>query len=266
MTVDDFLEILPEWQGASYEPLQGGLTNNAWKVTAGDRSGVLKIDESLRGLPFNSRNVEAQVQRSAAAIELAPAVIYSNERVIFTEFVEGTVWDRDCLDEPANLERIGQALRRLHSLPLTGGTRDLAETAMMYGQRVDPDKRGIADLCVGIISEWRMPQNLCLCHNDPVVGNVIATPDLKFLDWEYACDNDPFFDLAVISEQHQLDEEQVLVFLDAYFEGRGTAWRRQLAVQQRIYRALLWLWMAARDDTDPVELEAVAERVLTTSS
>ena len=40
------------------------------------------------------------------------------------------------------------------------------------------------------------PRAPCCCHNDLVVGNIIAAPEIRFLDWEYACDNDPFFDLG----------------------------------------------------------------------
>jgi len=35
------------------------------------------------------------------------------------------------------------------------------------------------------------------------------------------------------------------VLLDAYFDGNGDAWRRQLGVQVRLYNALNWLWSVA---------------------
>ena len=78
------------------------------------------------------------------------------------------------------------------------------------------------------------------------IANIINTPETRFLDWEYACDNDPFFDLATIVAHHNMTQEQSDFFLDAYFEGDGTRWREQLARQTDVYEALLWLWGAAR--------------------
>ena len=96
------------------------------------------------------------------------------------------------------------------------------------------------------VEQGPQPFNLCLCHNDLVVSNIINTPDTRFLDWEYACDNDPFFDLATVVAHHQLDDAQRDRLLDAYFDGDGARWRGQLARQAEVYDALLYLWQAAR--------------------
>ena len=87
--------------------------------------------------------------------------------------------------------------------------------------------------------------NLCCCHNDLVAENIISTPDILLLDWEYACDNDPLFDIAVVVAHHGLSAGQADVLLDAYFDGDGDSWRHQLAIQQRLYNALNCLWAAA---------------------
>ena len=87
--------------------------------------------------------------------------------------------------------------------------------------------------------------NLCCCHNDLVAENIISAPEIRFLDWEYACDNDPLFDLAIVVAHHDLSERQAGVLLDAYFDGDGARWREQLDVQMRLYGALNWLWAKA---------------------
>ena len=40
---------------------------------------------------------------------------------------------------------------------------------------------------------------------------------VRIVDWEYAGMNTPFFDLAVVSENHQFTEEQEQMLLSAYF-------------------------------------------------
>ena len=52
-----------------------------------------------------------------------------------------------------------------------------------------------------------------------VAGNIIATPAIRFLDWEYACDNDQFFDLATVVAHHDLSDDRADFLLNAYFDG-----------------------------------------------
>lgn len=261
--IDDqgLLTGIDGWNGATCTELTGGQTNRTWKVTADGRSGVLKLDEAPRSEPFNSRIAEADIQRIAATNSLAPNVLYADETTYFTEFVDGNTWQRPCLDKPGNLELIAESLKRLHALPLTGRTFDSTVAARRYVADIDSGDPKLVDRCANILQNRRLPQNLCCCHNDLVAENMITTPDLMFLDWEYACDNDPFFDLATVVEHHELAEDQVERLLNAYFDGDGMRWREQLRTQQQLYLALLWLWMAARPDTDAGALTRVSQRV-----
>ena len=86
-------------------------------VEQGDRKAVLKIDAALRVEPYNSRPAEASIQSIAAGHGLANAVLYVDNFTLLTEYVEGTVWEPDCLERDRNIELVAEALRRLHSLP-----------------------------------------------------------------------------------------------------------------------------------------------------
>ena len=147
----------------------------------------------------------------------------------------------------ANIEQLARALRKLHSLPLTGRTFDASGAARDYVRRIpNPDLQKVKE-CVRIVEQGPRPPNLCFCHNDLVVGNIINVPETRFLDWEYACDNDPFFDLATVAAHHELVPAQRRVLLDAYFDGTGARWHEQLERQSQVYRALLYLWQRSRD-------------------
>ena len=74
---------------------------------------------------------------------------------------------------------------------------------------------------------------------------------LNLIDWEYACDNDPLFDLASAIGFHNLDERRQQVFLDAYAGGADSELRERLARQLRIYDAIQWLWLANRQLASP---------------
>jgi len=222
------------------------MTNQPWLVEANGQRAVLKIDRVRREAPFNSRRSEAQVQNAAVAADLAARVLYATDTVLMTEYVEGVVWSLNCLEDDANLESLALALKKLHSLPLTGRTFDAMGAARMYAKLINPAAAAKVSEYLNKIEAGPRPQNLCCCHNDLVVANIINTPSVRFLDWEYACDNDPFFDLATIVAHHKLTPEQSNYLLDAYFDGDGERWRDQLARQTDVYDALYWLWEAAR--------------------
>ena len=239
------LAEIPGWEHARVSRLSGGLTNRAWLVETGDRRAVLKIDDRPRNAPYNHRKAEAQIQSVAAQQGLANEVLLVTDTVYMTEYLEGNVWAITCLQKDENLDALAAALRRLHALPLTGRTFDAISAARDYARRIEKSDLTKVSDCLQKIESMPLPHNLCCCHNDLVVENIITTPDVRFLDWEYACDNDPFFDLATIVAHHKLSPERTDYLLHAYFDGDGHRWRSHLAGQAEFYEALLWLWEQA---------------------
>jgi len=259
------LQRLPGWEDAACKLLHGGLSNRTWLLTKADQRAVLKIDEQSREAPLNTRAQEATIQTAAADAGLANAVLFEGDGLFLTAYVKGEVWSVASFEQDRNLELLGMALRGVHALPPAGSTFDAAGAAQRYASVIEFDE-GLVARCVEIIDSVGAPRELCLCHNDLVAENILATPGIRFLDWEYACDNDPLFDLATVVEHHGLDERQATRLLDAYFDGAGDAQLAALREQQQLYRALLWLWLASRADTKQQELRQVAQRLATSCS
>jgi len=262
----DVIGELPEWRGATLTELSGGLTNRTWQLEKEGRKAVLKIDDEPRKAPYNTRLQEATVQSNAARAGLAADVLFANTQVYLTAYVEGTVWNPAWLHKEGKIEQLASALRRLHSLPLSGRSFNAIGAAKGYSQSIENQDKNLVAVCLALIKNTRLPNYLCSCHNDLVAENIITTPELRFLDWEYACDNDPMFDLATIVEHHELSEGQALALLDAYFDGSGERWRTKLAEQQRLYLALSWLWLASRPDSSDKALRQLAGRLTTSCS
>jgi thiamine kinase-like enzyme len=198
--------------------------NRTLLVEKGDRRAVLKIDPAPRTPPYNSRQAEARIQEQAAALGRASRVLYVRDTVLLAEWAEGQVWTRARFEDDENLRRLAEALRSVHKLPLTGSAFDIAAAGRSYARMLDATDAAATERYLAIVESAPGPMNLCCCHNDLVAENIISTPEIRFLDWEYACDNDPLFDLAVVVAHHGLE---------------------QFAVQVRLYAALYWLWAAA---------------------
>jgi thiamine kinase-like enzyme len=239
------LAAIPGWHGASFRELPGGLTNRTLLVEKNGRHAVLKVDPAPRNPPYIPRREEARIQERAAAIGSANDVLYVDDTVLLAGWADGRVWTRACFEDGENLRRLARALREVHELPLTGRVFDLQAAARLYALQLGAADAAVAERYLGIIEAAPGPTNLCCCHNDLVAENIISTPRVRFLDWEYACDNDPLFDLAVVVAHHGLSDRQAGVLLDNYFDGDGSPWREPLAMQLRCYDALYWLWAAA---------------------
>ena len=141
-TPESVLAELPGWEEASWRELDGCVTNQPYLVEAGGRRAVLKIDEVPRDLPFNSRPIEAKIQKSAEQAGLAARVLHVSDTVLMTEYIDGVIWSLDCLDDNANLESLAVALKKMHSLPLTGRTFDTMGAAREYAKDIDESKAG----------------------------------------------------------------------------------------------------------------------------
>lgn len=246
MTPKTVLAGLPGWEDARWRALDGGITNHTWLVESDGRKAVLKIDEVSRATPFNSREVEARVQTTAAENGLASRVLHVAENVLMTEYLEGEVLTPPDLRYGETLKNVALALKRVHDLPMTGRRFDAPGAARQYAACIGEEKQETAQQHLQVIESMPAPSRLSCCHNDLVAENIIATPEIHFLDWEYACDNDPMFDLATIVAHHGLSDEHALVLLDAYFDGNGSRWRERLATYGEYYTALLWLWHTAQ--------------------
>lgn len=257
---------LPDWRDATWTELTGGLTNRAWLLEWDGRRAVLKFDDRPRVAPLNTRHEEAAVQSAAALDGLAGSVILADDQVYLTEYIDGDVWQPSFLDQQARIEQLAASLRRLHALPRTGRSFDATGAARQYADAILAPEREVVSLSLDVVRAARLPNYLCCCHNDLVAENIVTTPELRFIDWEYACDNDPMFDLATIVEHHLLSETSAIALLEAYFEGSAEQWREPLADQQRLYLALYYLWMASRPDSSRKSLAHLGDRLTTSCS
>ena len=79
------------------------------------------------------------------------------------------------------------------------------------------------------------------------------------LDWEYACDNDPLFDLASLIGYHNLSDKKAHDLLSAYAGGPDPAMADLLEEQVRLYDAIQWLWLANRHMITPTSAQGAQQ-------
>ncbi|MCI0517747.1 MAG: phosphotransferase family protein [Woeseiaceae bacterium] len=252
LTVREAIDRIPGWDrhDVLVEELHGGLTNRTFRATRQGTAFVLRLDAAHTGTFLLDRRLEALINSNAADAGLAPRVIFADPAagILVSEYLHGTLWSRQSLDDHGNLVALGELLRRVHDLPLSGTRLDRHAVARHYARKLGSSAGpyAFARRCEEIIAGVPPSGDVCCCHNDVIAQNIIAVPQLRLLDWEYACDNDPLFDLASLIGFHDLGKAPAGVLLDAYSGGADGELREYLEMQLRIYDAIHWLWLANR--------------------
>jgi len=246
------LALVPDWDPAEFEvqELKGGLTNRTYHLRNGEDEYVLRLDAAQAGFFEFDRTSELLILDGAGKAGLAPEVIYADKDlgILVTAFLPGRVWDESDLNSVDALESLAELLRKVHALPLCDNRIDVSAVAISYENYLEK-RHGLhafASHCVDVISKLPVHNGAVCCHNDIVAANVIESSELKLIDWEFACDNDPMFDLASAIGFHNLDEPGATTLLDAYAGGADAELKARLAEQVRVYDAIQWLWLASR--------------------
>ena len=246
------LSRIPGWDGNAVvcTELKGGLTNRIYRVEGDGQKCILRLDAEHTDVFDLDRHRELSVLEQAADSGLAPEVIFSDmdAGILLRAFIPGRTWEATDLEDTANLEALSELLHEVHALPTCGSAFDASRVARRYVENLSSHYglHGFGVKCQEIIESIDRPGVLRCCHNDLVVENVISSSRLMLLDWEYACDNDPLFDLASLIGYHNLSDNMAQDLLCAYAGGPDPALAELLEEQVRLYDAIQWLWLANR--------------------
>jgi len=223
-------------------PLTGGITNHNFRVTLGGVECVVRVhgkDTDMLGI---DREAERLASETAAALQIAPALLAAQEDCLVTRFVPSDAVDAREIAERAC--EIARALRAFHDSPAALPTRfwvpDLLEE---YGARIRargvrvPRQYGAAAAVAARIAAALAPWHARPCHNDLLASNIIRARDrerLLIVDWEYAGMGHPCFDLGNLSVNNDFDDADDERLLSAYHGRPPSDGRRATIALMRI--------------------------------
>lgn len=258
-------------QGVSeLQLVNAGLTNHTFVLRHDGRRLVLRVDTEGAAILGLDRAMEVAVLQRASSSGIAPEVFFADPAagLLVREYLQGRALDARDLATPAILEALAGVLREVHQLPECGASFAASDAAARYVDivRSDPDLHSFALYCATNIAGIPVASHLRCCHHDIVAGNIIldlaTNGKLRLIDWEYARDNDPFFDLASLIGYHDLAAAPVDILLSAYTGGTDPEDRDRLQLQLRLFDLLQWLWLAAQQVLAPKVPQLVRLREL----
>jgi thiamine kinase len=207
--------------------LRDGLTNDSWLVRIADAAVVVRINNPNALALQVDRKAEADILRVVAAAGIGPEVLLCDPAryVLVTRYLGPTCSQQD-MRVPSRIDRIGQLLRRLHSLALPSSLTpvlwqdviaDYVSTLTTLNRDTPLLSEDIRSRAHAIAIEIEHDsQRSCLCHNDVHHLNLIDTGELRLLDWEYAGLGAPYFDLASVAFYNDYTLEERARLLSAY--------------------------------------------------
>lgn len=230
MTLETIFSRIPQWQNQAVTTsvLSGGITNQNYKVEVGGESFVLRVGGNNTELLGIDRAQENAATRAAAGVGIGPEVLefIQPEGWLITRFINGKPVPPPEMGQPENLRRVAQLLQRIHALPPITATfspfrivETYEATARRLGVNTFPEnyawlRMRLAEIEAAFLREPFTPR---LCHNDLLNENFLDDGSLRLIDWEYAGMGDVFFDLANFAVNHNLNDEQDVLLLEAYF-------------------------------------------------
>jgi thiamine kinase-like enzyme len=224
------------------EELPGGLTNVNLKVTTEDGSVVVRIAQPGSEMLAIDRDAERRNSEAAAEAGVgAPVVDFVEDpRLLVVGFIEGHTFTDDDLRDGGHLSRVAAACRRLHEGPRFVNDFDMFAIQPRYlalahehGFRLPDRYEEFADKAQQIKRALdTKPAATVPCNNDLLAGNFIDDGEkLWLIDYEYAGNNDPCFELGNLWSEANLASEQLDELMEAY-DGE--------LLRHRVARARLW--------------------------
>lgn len=236
---------LPEEAIQISHRLMGGMSNLMYVVEAGGEKYTVRIP---------GKNAEVFVDRveekhNIAAVELLKL---NNETVYFdiqtgykvAKFIEGTPVG-ELPDKESQLQNIATLLKTLHQSGLNP-QKDYRPYERLASYEALVIDKGFThtpryhQLKEEFLSYRPLLDSVeqVICHNDSQISNMVVAPDkLYLLDWEFAGNNDPLYDVACVGNQDfALAEKFLPIYLGR--EPKSEEWVRLYA--WRAFQCLQW--------------------------
>lgn len=214
-SIDKLEKILNE-KVYSIEETSYGVTNKNYIVTTENNKYFYRTSKDSTKI-VNKDNEKEALQLLLDEPYFLKPVYFNNDNLI-TEFQQHpkTFISQRSL---SNIVRIGKLLKEFHSKKFEAeNTFDPINQFNNYYKQID-EKPHVLDEFMYIIEQFKHVYKADrLCHNDLVEGNFLFSKDsLYLIDFEYAGYNDYYFDIASFISENDLNYEETITFLKAYF-------------------------------------------------
>ncbi|ABM13103.1 MULTISPECIES: choline/ethanolamine kinase family protein [Mycolicibacterium] len=246
--------------------LSGGLTNRNVKITTPDGVYVARCVDTGRNLLGIDRDREHYNSVAAERAGVGARVLdYRPDLgVLLLSYIDGKTLENSDFQREGVIAKVADACRTLHRGPRFRGRFDMFErqpaylaTVTEHGFRIPPDYLDHAHAFAAAARVLTATDDTTVpCNNDLLAGNFIEDGDRMWLiDYEYAGNNDPCFELGNIWSECGLSLDQLDELVTAYY-GRPSRRKTARAHLQGIVAKYGWtLWGCIQYGSSAIEFD-----------
>ena len=244
--------------------LPGGITNRNIAVTTSARKYVVRISGRNSSLLYIERRAEFENSKIAAAMSIgAPVYEFRPDLgIMVIGFVSGRTFGAD--DIAANLPRVAAAVKQLHSSPAFSRDFDMFDVQKGYLKVVEDRGLVIPDGYFDYAEKFEAvrealaahPVAKVSCNNDLLPANFIdAGSHLWLIDYEYAGNNDPAFELGNIWSEAMLEYPALQELVRHYYGEDRPDMLHRAWLQAAVARYGWTLWGSIQDSISKIEFD-----------
>jgi len=272
ISIEDAVAKVDMWRDRPlrYERIAAGITNLNWRVMLSDSDETFFLKIHGPGTEsFIDRKLANEAAIKAASTGYAPALLFYDpvDGIEVYEFLHGF---RSCgvpeVQNPVIRENILKAYKAIHTTQSLAGSKTGfdqldqhlgrlrqmgAELPHDFEQLMWQRRRAEAAIAAAGMDQ-------CACFNDGYVFNYMVNDrlEVKIIDWEYAANNDPYWDLAMFSwENFFLDAKSRREVIEIY----DGSYRPEIAARIHLYlgvASIVWgLWATYQSMTSSIPFD-----------
>ncbi len=233
----------------------GGFTNRNYKIDCVHGSCVLRLAGEGTS-DYMDRKAEYHAASIATEAGFNAEIVHFNvgDGTMISRYIENLVtMDIERLRDLVALKRTARAIRRLHECGKEfQGQFEIFEQIDRYLDVIRELGAGVPDGHEELQNDAEHVRAVLLahplprkpCHCDPAVENCIDNGErVHIVDFEYAGNNDPMWDLGDLSVEGDITVEQDHALLTAYFGHEAGAFDVGRMIMYKAMRDLFWiLW------------------------
>ena len=230
MNIESNIKSLKIWKNnISIKPIDGGLTNQNFLVTDGDKKYFARIGKDIKEhLIFRTNEISASKAASLAGI--APKLVYAGEGIIIFEYIKSITYNSELVIQ--NLDKIIKLIKNIHDeIPnFISGDPPLFwvfHVVKNYVNFLKNNNSAYVNLLNELVNKSTQlnklasPYDIVFCHNDFLPANFIENNSkIWVVDWEYAGFNTPLFDLGGLASNNNFTNEQEIYLLENYNQNK----------------------------------------------
>ncbi|MBF0715641.1 phosphotransferase [Gemelliphila palaticanis] len=196
-----------------------GITNKNYIVKTQNKTYFCRVPKDMTTI--NNKKNELEAINLLKNEDYFLEIVYYDKNLLITEFKPNSKTFISNKNLSSILE-IAKILKKLHNKNIkTESIFNPIETLEQYRYKIYqyPKDKNLTqfDFLIKKFEKHYKPDRLC--HNDLVEGNFLfADNKIYLIDFEYSGLNDYYFDIASFISENDLNYQEIVTFLKAYFD------------------------------------------------